>query len=240
MAKVREMIQDALSEIGVTDPTMSVDATTANHALRILNRMLESWSNEDFYVYTENRQELPLTSGRQDYTLGDGAFFNFPRPVVITRASILITGTSPSPEIPIPILTTQEWQDVTVKQITGGFPTSVYITGDFPLQNLVFWPTPNVPCSFVLYYWGMLNAFTSLNDDVLLPKGYEDAIVSNLAVRLCPTYGRAVPQLTLANASASRHRLRETNAEPHYIGIGSYQSGVSSLKAIKSFGYVVD
>ena len=239
MTKVRDLINDALSEIGVLDPTMAADANMANHALRILNRMLESWSNEDFYVYTENRQELPLTTGLQNYTLGDGADFNFPRPVVVTRASILMTGTTPAPEIPIPILTTQEWQDVCVKVVQGGMPTSVYLTGDYPLQKVIFWPIPTIPCSFVLYYWGMLSAFASINDNVLFPKGYEDAIVSNLAVRLCPTYGRAVPQLTLANASASRHRLRETNFEPSYIGTNPL--GVSgSTKGIRSFGYVID
>lgn len=241
MVKVRELIQEALSEIGVMDPTMSLDDSQANNALRSLNRMLDSWSNDDFFVYTENRSVIPLTNGVQSYTLGTGGTINMDRPVVISRASILLTGTTPSPEIPIRILNTQEWQDVCVKTVQGGSPTSLYITGDFPLQNLIFWPVPNITCSFVMYYWGMLNQFASVNDDVVLPKGYEDAIVYNLAVRLCPTYGRQPSQLTVANASTARHRLRETNFEPIYIGSDpALGSGNFTTKGIRSFGYVID
>jgi hypothetical protein len=241
MVKVREYLQDALTEIGVMDPTMSLDANMANHALRVLNRMLESWSNENLLIYTEERQELALTMGKQDYTLGSNAYFNFERPVVITRASIMLTGNTPNVEVPIPILNTQEWQQYAVKTVSGGFPTAVYITGDYPLQKLIFWPVPNVTCSLVLYYWGQLYGFTSINDDVELPKGYAEAIVSNLAMRLCPTYGREVPQMTAMVARTSKERLYETNGEPIWIGADpALTLGSSNTKAIRTFGYIVD
>lgn len=241
MTTVRELIFDALIEIGVCDPTMALDANMGEHALRVLNRMLESWSNDDLMVYTENRDVYALTAGLQEYTLGGSSNFNAARPINITRASILLTATTPNVEVPIQILLTQQWQNVSVKVVNGGFPTSVYVTGDFPLQKLIFWPVPQISCSAVIYSWGQLLAFSDITDTVSFPKGYSEAIVSNLAIRLCPTYGKQPSAATAGVARSSVDRIKCINNEPIYVGCDSpsrRSSGYS--KAIQSFGYIVD
>lgn len=238
MTKVRELITDALIELGVIDPTQSLDANMAEHALRVLNRMLDAWSSENLMVFTENRNEYALALGKQTYTLGVGGDFNVARPVQITRLSVLLnTGTL---ELPIPILLTQEWQRVSIKQLPSSFPTAAWITGDFPLQSIWVWPIPAVACSLVLYTWGQLLAFTSLDDTVQFPKGYADAIVSNLAVRLAATYGKQVSQSTGMLAQVSKSRIRTLNSEAIYIGSDPALTGNSSTIATRTFGLVVD
>lgn len=242
MTTVRTILSDALSEIGVLDPTMTMDADMASHALRMLNRMLEAWSAEDLLVYTMDRLTFPLTIGTQDYTIGTGGTINTPRPVQIERASILLTSQNPTQpvEIPIPILNTQQWQNYSVKNISSQFPTAVWLTGDFPLQKAYFWPIPQSQVSVIFYQWGLLDTFTSVNDAVEFPRGYEEAIVSNLAVRLCPTYGKQIPQATAILAQSSKNRLRTLNEEPIYIGSDPALLGISNTMAIRSFGLVVD
>lgn len=240
MTTVRELIQDAAIEAGIQDPNESMSAEMSAHALRVLNRMLDAWSTEDLMVYTEERNVYALTIGQQDYTIGVGGNFNVARPVQVTRCSAILSGQTPVVEIPIPILLTQDWQGVAVKTTTGSFPTSVYITGDYPLQKLSMWPIPSIACSIAIYSWGQLLAFSAITDTVQFPKGYADAIVYNLAVRLGNSYGRPLRPDIAGLAQQAKSRLRTINAEPIKIGSDSALTGNTSNIGVRSFGYVVD
>ena len=249
MAIVKEILTDALIEVGILDPTLPIQADMANHALRTLNRMLDSFSVEDLMVYTENRDVYPLQIGVQRYEMGPASdpqldppiTLSTTRPSNITRLSVLLTQSGPlPPEITIPILNTQEWQAVVVKNTVGGFPTSCYITGDFPTQNLYMWPIPQVQCSLVVYTWGILSRFDSISDVVNFPKGYEEALMYNLAVRIASAYGRQASPTTVEMARQGKARLRELNTENIYIGADSGLLGNNTGIAVASFGMVVD
>ena len=88
----------------------------------------------------------------------------------------------------------------------------------------------------VLYTWGKTEAFTSINDTVIFPNGYEEALVTNLAVALSNSYGtQPSPSLSLRAADA-KSKIESLNIDPMYM---STEWGGSSI-AIQSFGTVVD
>jgi len=107
-----------------------------------------------------------------------------------------------------------------------------------PLNEMYLWPIPtNASSELVLYSWGKTEAFVSLNDDVVLPNGYEEALVTNLAVALSNSYGIQPGPALIARAIASKSDIESINIEP--VWAQTDFSGTGSL-AIKSFGLVVD
>lgn len=234
MTTVREICEDALIEIGAKSVSDSMPAEDAAYALRTLNRMLGKWNTEELMVYTVNRDAYSLVSGQQSYTIGTGGDFSTPRPVRIQAASVLL---SSGAEIPIDIINDQEWQATVMKSTASTFPTKIWITGNVPLNTIWCWPVPSdSTVDLVLYTWGKTEAFTSINDTVVFPNGYEEALVTNLAVALSNSYGtQPSPSLSLRAADA-KSKIESLNVDPMYM---STEWGGSSI-AIQSFGTVVD
>jgi len=241
MTTVLDIITDAMGELGLVDPDSPIEAGQANYGLRVLNRMLSMWSTEDLMVYTVNRQTFDLVAGQQVYTIGTGGNFNIPRPVKIERASALIAGTLPL-EIPIKIIDDQEWQGISLKQTGSTFPTKLWITNDVPLNNLWFWPLPkDSTVKVILYVWGLMGAYTTLQDQIILPLGYEEALVTNLAIFLSNAYGTGPLPVLQARAMGSKNAIMSQNLEPMYASCDSALVGRGAVPlAIRVQGLLVD
>jgi hypothetical protein len=204
--------------------------------------MLQAWNNEKLMVYTVDRQVFSLVPGKQFYTIGPGGDFDVPRPVRIEIASILWTASNPRPvEIPIAINTDEEWRATCVKNTPSTYPTDMWPNGNYPLNTLAFWPVPTQVNDLVLYTWGQAADFTSINQEVTFPPGYEEAFVLNLAVRLAPSYGLSPSPVTMNLAAAAKSRLEQINWDPTYLTVDRalLRNGGNAL-AIKSQGYLMD
>ena len=234
MTKVREIINDALIEIGVVDPTEAMDANQAAYGLRVLNRMVQKWNTEELMVFTVNRNEYALTANKQVYTIGTGGDINISRPVRIQMASALL---SSGVEKSIELLNDQEWRDLNLKSTPSTFPTKMWITGNVPLNSAYLWPIPqDATAKLVLYTWGKTDNFAGLNDDVVFPNGYEEALVTSLAVALSNSYGASPSPTLMTRAADAKSKIQSLNVDPLYMDCGY---GGGSL-AIRSFGMVVD
>ena len=239
MTTVREIIQDALIEIGALSASDAMPAEDAAFGLRALNRMIGVWNTDELMVYTVNRTAYNLVAGQQVYTLGTGGDFNVSRPVVIQAISVLLN--SGTLEVPIDIVNDTEWQETSVKGTTSTFPTKVWITGNMPLNSLYFWPVPSSSSNqVVLYTWGKTDAFTDLSDSVVFPQGYEEALVTNLGITLASSYGVQVNPALQMRAAESKSRIQSINIEPVWATFDGFGSGGGSSKAISSFGYQID
>lgn len=239
MTKVRDILTDALLELGVIDPTESIGADAAKAAMRSLNRMIESWANEELMIVTKDRLTFALVGGQQSYTIGVGGDFNttYPvRPGQIDLISVVVNNV----EIPIEPLNDEQWRDVTVKNTPSTFPLQVWASGNYPLNVLNFWPVPTSPNPLILTVWGQITAFTSINDDVVLPPGYEEALIYNLAGRLAPSYGVTVSPVTVSLAQSSKAAIKKMNWEPTYRTSDGYFSAGMNTIGQRSRGYCID
>lgn len=238
MATVREICQDALIEIGANGPADAMTAEDGAYALRVLNRMVQKWSTEELSVYTVNRDLYPLVAGTASYTLGTGGVWNAPRPARIQMAAVLVNTARPI-EIPVQILTDEEWRDVSVKTTPSTFPTKIWITGNVPLNTVFCWPVPqDSTVQMVIYSWGRVNEFTSLNDTVVLPLGYEEALVTNLGMALSNSYGVQVGPALQQRAFSAKAALESLNVDPLYASFDGFGGGRSV--AIATGGLQVD
>lgn len=203
--------------VGIIASTETPSSEEQADALSALNSMLSSWSTEGLLLYQVVREEFTLTVNDGAYTLGSGGDFNTTRPINILRAMIEIQSSSPMQEIPINIITPQEYAEITTKDLTSGIPSSLYPDYGNPLINLNLYPIPSAANKLVLYSEKPLITFTSANNDLAFPPGYEKALKYNLAIEIAPEYGKEPSSTILAQAIESKANIKRKNFKPRFL-----------------------
>lgn len=210
-----DLISSSLRLIGAIEPGESPSADESNDGLLVLNQMIDAWLTERYLVFSTPRVVFNLVSGQQTYQLGTGApDFNYPRPVKLERAGIINTANPQQPlELPLEMLTRDEWAKIPVKNIQSSLPRKLWVDYAFPFAQLNFWCIPNVAgLQTALYPWQQLSQFNDLVTDYQFPPGYAKALRYNLAVELAPEFNIAdIPPLVLAGAASSKAKIKSIN-----------------------------
>jgi hypothetical protein len=161
--------------------------------------MLDTWAADRLTIFSVVPTTFPLLAGKQSYSIGlGGADFNVPRPLWIENAGIISTANALQPfELPVRVLDDSEWASITIKNVASQL--AWYLWYDYAFQgplgwgNIKVWPIPTASTTqLVLYLPTPLTNFISLQEALILPPGWEEALRTNLAIRLCPEFGRPV------------------------------------------------
>ena len=210
-----DFIRRAMLSILVLGSGETPTQAEAQDGLATLGDMLDVWDSDGLMIFTTQITDFPLTGAKQTYTLGAGGDFDMDRPAFIDRASIVLLSNPAQPlEYPIPVYTTQDWQEkVPIKNSPGNLPLLVYDDGAFPLRNLTFWPFATDNTTFRLYSWQRLSKFTDLTTAIAFPPTYAEAIRFNLAVRLAPEFGVSVSPEVASLAASSLAALKASNPD---------------------------
>ena len=139
--------------------------------------------------------------------------FQGPRPSAIVRANLVYTVTPGAPtRIPLSPISASEWANISVLQLTPINVTTVYYYEPAsPCGILWCWPPLNGN-SIELFTWGFLTPPATPDTQMLLPTGYQDAMVFTLAERLWPlcTIQIAAQRVSLLNLRGDAYRARES------------------------------
>lgn len=225
----RSLITRALSLIGALSEGDSPTGQAADDALSTLNDLITGWQAEGVPAYTITRATHAI-SGASSYTVGEGGDFNRAWPYRIDHAGLLLTSSTPDVETPMRVLLEQEWQALGVKDVTSTLPTSVYYNPTYPLGRLHVYPVASdTTATLVLYLPEPVATLATLNTVVSLPPGYEKALRYNLALELCPEYGRPVDPVVQTMATSSLAALKRANFRPMLSRVDPALLGSSSL-----------
>jgi hypothetical protein len=203
----REIIASSLRLIGVLAAGETATANEASDALNSLNQMLAVWSNENLAVYQKVREEFTLAPSTSAYTWGASGTFNSSRPIEVISA-MLETG---SQEMPLKILTTKEYAEIILKDLSG-VPEAVYFDGAYPLLGVSLYPVPSAADRAVFYSLKPFSTLT-LSTELSYPPGYEKAIRYNLALDLAPEYGRQPDALIMQQAMDAKAEIKRKNLQ---------------------------
>ena len=216
MTTASNLIYAALRKAGVTlGPQRTPSPAQYQDGLAELNRLVGSLNCDRLNIFTNQRQEFPLVAGKKTYTIGQDptggtiADFNAPRPEAIEAANIEYS--SPVPRRSLALLTELQWSKITMQDIGQTIPEALYNDRAYPLSTLYLYGQPQAGNVLELYYWLLIPAFQLITDTVLLPPGYEDALVLNLAVRLAPQFQRDVPPAVARDAQLALMRIESIN-----------------------------
>jgi len=215
------IIQLALKDCGAFGVGQSPRAEDINDAMTKLNQMIGEWSRKRWLVY-ELIESSILSTGAESYTIGPGGQFAVsPRPNVISAAFMRqpINGGLPI-DYPLEIILAREdYAKIGLKSMVAFSSYLFYDTG-FPMGNIYTWPVmPATQYELHIIYKNDIQQFTSLNETIVLPLEYRNAIQWNLALRLCPTYQLDVHPVVMGMAKDSLNVIRGANPQVGRLGM---------------------
>lgn len=249
----QSMIQDALEMLGVYAPGETISSSDATRGLGVLNKMMDSWSNESLTCVSILEQAIPLQVNKGQYTIGTmygiGSFaigtsgigavpdVNLTRPLKLIdgpgAAYILDTNGN---RYGVDVVPRDKWNLIGNPQANTNIPNTVFYDPQFPLGVINVFPIPNV--SYTLYVDSLLplTTFPSLSATLNMPPGYEDAITSNLAVRLRPYFAGApidpiivdLARVSKANVKRTNMRVSEAVFDPEIISRATYTYSIQT------------
>lgn len=187
-----DLLKPALRKAGITQlPGIIPNIDQYAELIPAVNRMMGSWNLDGHRIYTSKIESFPLTSGQKIYSIGPGGDFDTERPIYIKIAD-LEWPTSPVLRTPIWIMDDNEWARIPIQDISGAPIYAIYYDGGFDDNGrgkIYVYFQPSAGYSLQLYSWQALqSSFTATTDVVVLPPGYEEAIVDNLALKAISLY----------------------------------------------------
>jgi len=208
-----DIINLALKTANVIGVGQTPLAQDTNDCFNQLNMMMAQWQRRRYMVYNLVTVGLQAT-GALSYSVGTGGDFNITRPVKLESAFFRMNKNTPLPvDYPLEVLRAQEdYNRISIKNLNA-FPQYAYYNTGFPLGELYIWPVPNNQYEIFISVMVQLEAFQTINDQIVLPPEYLDALHWNLARRICVMYGLPItPELT-GYAEASMRAIEEVNSQ---------------------------
>lgn len=210
---VRDMIRRSLVLIGVLADGETPSSEMLSDGFLSLKDLLGSWSNENLIINAKTKEEFNLVGGQQTYTMGQSGNFNTLRAQKIENA-IIQTLSNPKQELPVEIITQDRWAAIPTKETESTFPTMIFQENSYPLDRLNLWPIPSAAIKLILWSWKPLSELSNVNTVIELPPGYDRAIRYNLALELCPEYGKEASPTVATIAVEAKENIKRMNIKP--------------------------
>lgn len=218
-----QLVQDALAGCGAYGPVDTLADADAQLVLRRLNRLLESWANENLMVYEIAVDTLTMVAGTATYL--SSSLASAIRPVSVDSAYLTLNSIS----YPLSLIDNQTWGDIPYKPARG-LPQVLFADPGQSTWSLNFYPTPDAAYVLNLSVRRLLAASAvTLATTISLPPGYERAIVDNLSVDIAPSFGRQVDPVLMKSANDAKANLKRANYIPLVMESGIWNGVEPSL-----------
>jgi len=211
----KDLIRTALLHIGGVGHNEVLTASEFADGLRAFELLKDSWITEHLLSPSITQFEHVLTPFIGKYSIGTTPPVDFlqPRPVRLERLGLRILD-NPSYELPLKIITYDQWADLIVKDTSSSYPVLGYLEGSLPNSALYLYPVPTIAHTLVLYCWNILPESANVEAELVLPPGYARALVYNLTIELASMYGFAPTESVVRIAMDSKASIKRLNSEP--------------------------
>jgi hypothetical protein len=198
------LIKAALRSIGVIAPGETPTDDEVQDGLEAMKFMFRNWSSQNIKVYSVTVENFTLT-GAASYTIGSGGTFNTVRPASIRGAYVR---DAYGFDNPLDIIDEAKYRDLHLKSIVAvtGY---LWYNPTYPLGTIYLYPLDG--STIYLHSLKPLTDPTIITSSIAFPPEYDEAIKFNLALRLCPEYGKEPSQMVLAFASGSMKDIESKN-----------------------------
>jgi hypothetical protein len=229
MVTARDICTKALQKIGALVKSEPPSADEASDALDSLNAMIASWSNDSLNIYARTWETFNLT-GAASYTIGTGGNFNTVRPASIIEAYIR-NGTL---DYPLAVVDDGTYNDITFKSLQG-IPQFINYSNDYPLGIMRLYPRDNPAYTLFVLTEKPVTQFATLDTQMILPDGWERALVYNLAIELAPEYSQKPDASIFKIAKDSLGAIRTKVAQVR--SMDAFPSGASIRNIFSGWRY---
>lgn len=175
---IREIVTDALLDIGVGVIGGAPESEDMAIGIRHLNRLMKSWQGLGYMQFLHARQTITLTTAAS-YTMSPV------RPLKILTANLKRGGI----ETPMFEMMRSEYDELPQKTSTG-LPTQFYYDKQKEAALFYVWPVLSTAAgeTIEITYEREFEDIADENDTIDIPAEFYDAVVKNLAARLALPY----------------------------------------------------
>ena len=199
------IITDALKEILVVSEGETPSATMYADGLRMLNRLLDTFSNNNDFAYYAS-QEVKTLAGESSFTIGPTGDLITTRPIKIDTAVVDRNGITYN----VDVIDNQQYDVLTYKALQGANTQALYYHGTYPNGTVYLYPIAT-GCTLKMRVLNTVKQFATTAGNIDMPEGYEDAIMLALAIRMAPQYGKKVNPDTKIAAKRAMGAVKTTN-----------------------------
>ena len=211
----RELITGSYRLAGILGTGQTLQGSQGPDAIYALQEMMDEWNSDALKLYTIGIYSIPITNAKQQYTIGPGGDFNITnRPPLLSGAWFQQLTTAPFNDIPVTLVSAQDWGNIRAKGTQGNVVTYGYYDQNFPVATLFVWPLPSMAAgSLILHAPSQLNSSIGLDDYENLPPAYRKAIRYNLAMVLAAENGFEPSMHVKSTAANSLMMLQRNNGQ---------------------------
>lgn len=221
MAKALDLINRAYTLVGYKDPAETLSGQDTDHALSVLNDMIDSWNTDSLFIYTIS--EVVATVSGLPIPIGPSLAINATRPMKMENGSYAkISGIS----YPIQWVDNVQYQSIPLKNTVSTIPIYGFYDGGYPTGNIYLWPYQTTATELHLQVQSQLTSFPDLTTDVKIPQGYRKAIIYSLAEELAAGL-RELPAAVVVAARSARRSIRNANVNVPLLGLS--KAGTSPI-----------
>lgn len=223
MATVRDVITDALMEIGAIGQGETPSAPDAQLALRYFQRQLDAWQAEALTLAVNTQLTFTISSSANTFTIGPTGDIVAQRPVWIDAMTYVVPGTSPEVETIMAPMNDDQYDVLSIKNLESSLPTQFYYNTSFStlLGSMFIWPTPTQDVKLYVYVKQGAGVPAALGDTIQGPAGYLEAFLYQLALRLVTPFAKNLNTLPLLPKMAqdALARIKRSNLQPGLLGV---------------------
>lgn len=219
VATPQDLITSALLEAGIQAAGEPLQQQDAAWGLEKLQRLIDQFNARRELIFSHSFTLFNLIPNHAPHTIGPGGDFALPtRPVTVVSAAFVLSGGSANPvDSLLNIRDSDWWAANPLKSLASSIVTDLYYDPGSPLGNLNFFPICNVANPVRLETWNSLAQAVSLATKLGFVQGYWEAIVLDLAVRLCPSFNRVVPSDLREQWQRAMRIIEANNDKPPLI-----------------------
>jgi hypothetical protein len=200
----RVLVEDALQDCGVLDPVETMTAEQADHGLRTLNRIIDSWRANRLFVFAVT--DVSATFSGATATVGASLTVNTDAPIRFLPGCYYVRD---GESFPLVEWTAEQYSAVLTKAASGD-PEAFYFDRKIP-GTVTVWPVPATAPTYHFMVMSKLSAFADLDTAYSLPDGYQEALHYSLCERLPTAYSMQVDPANAAHARRAVAVIRRNN-----------------------------
>lgn len=205
---VKATIEKALREMGGLSEGEQPTSHMIQDALATLNALLSQWSVEGLMVPYMSRVYLAGDNTKASYSWGPGGDIDSSAPVDVAAISFKLASLiQPVRKVENTVYMQERW----IANV--GQPQWFYYER-LPDRSMLHFDVAPFGGGFDIWAQFPLDNSMTLTEDLGLPDYYIRAVASNLAIDLCPDYGKEPSSTLVFKASTGKKVVERYNATP--------------------------
>lgn len=208
---------------GLSMAGQGINPSEQQEILDITNHFVDGLKLEALFCQFLIRTVVAVTTNKYVYSVGPGQDWDIERPEKINTAGFILNYGQGQTESELPmrvIVSYEQYAEFVAKQVTSSFPLVLYYQATTPYGSGTVWPVPSVDSAsssgayVALYTPGYMQEFNTLDDPIVVPHGYREFMMYNLAIRIHqrPPYSKQ-PMDQSVRDMAALYKSRIQNAQ---------------------------